>query len=125
MISEIRIDKFVWAVRLYKTRSIGAEAVKTGQVLLNDSPVKAAQTVKPGDVLKIKRNPIWRTYRIKELLKNRVGAKLVDQYIEDCTDPAELEKLEMMKLMPGYDREKGTGRPTKKERRDLDGWENW
>jgi len=115
----------VWAVRLYKTRSIGAEAVKTGQVMLNDAPVKPAQTVKPGDVLKVKRNPIWRTYKIKELLKNRVGANLVDQYIEDCTAPEELEKLEMMKLMPGYDREKGSGRPTKKERRDLDQWENW
>ena len=125
MISETRIDKFVWAVRLYKTRSIGAEAVKTGQVMLNDAPVKPAQTVKPGDVLKVKRNPIWRTYKIKELLKNRVGANLVDQYIEDCTAPEELEKLEMMKLMPGYDREKGSGRPTKKERRDLDQWENW
>ncbi len=125
MISEIRIDKFIWAVRFYKTRSIGAEAVKTGQVLLNDSPVKASQNVKPGDIIKVKRNPIWRTYKVKSLLKNRVGAKLVDDYIEDCTPQAELEKLEMMKLMPGFDREKGAGRPTKKERRDLDEWGSW
>jgi len=125
MISEIRIDKFIWAVRFYKTRSIGAEAVKTGQVLLNDSPVKASQNVKPGDIIKVKRNPIWRTYKVKSLLKNRVGAKLVDEYIEDCTPQAELDKLEMMKLMPGFDREKGAGRPTKKERRDLDEWGSW
>jgi len=125
MISEIRIDKFIWAVRFYKTRSIGAEAVKTGQVLLNDAPVKASQNVKPGDTIKVKRNPIWRTYKVKSLLKNRVGAKLVDDYIEDCTPAAELEKLEMMKLMPGYDRQKGAGRPTKKERRDLDQWDSW
>ena len=123
--SDIRIDKFVWAVRLYKTRSLGADAIKTGQVLLNDNPVKAAQVVTPGDVLKVKRNPIWRKYKIKVLLKNRVGAKLVDQYIEDITDPEEIEKLEMMKLMPGYDRKKGAGRPTKKERRDIDKLDPW
>lgn len=125
MISDIRIDKFVWAVRLYKTRSVGAEAVKTGQVLLNDNPVKPAQIVVIGDVLKVKRNPIWRKYRVKELLKNRVGAKLIDQYIQDVTDPEEIEKLEMMKLMPGYDRKKGAGRPTKKERRDIDKLDPW
>lgn len=123
--SDIRIDKFVWAVRLYKTRSVGAEAVKTGQVLLNDNPAKPAQTVVEGDILKVKRNPIWRKYKIKELLKNRVGAKLVEQYIEDITDPEEIEKLEMMKLMPGYDRKKGAGRPTKKERRDIDNVDPW
>ena len=123
--SDIRIDKFVWAVRLYKTRSVGAEAVKTGQVLLNENPVKPAQTIVPGDILKVKRNPIWRKYKVKELLKNRVGAKLVEQYIEDITDPEEIEKLEMMKLMPGYDRQKGSGRPTKKERRDIDSLDPW
>ena len=123
--SDIRIDKFVWAVRLYKTRSVGAEAVKTGQVLLNDNPIKPAQVVVAGDILKVKRNPIWRKYKIKGLLKNRVGAKLVEQYIEDITDPEEIEKLEMMKLMPGYDRQKGAGRPTKKDRRDIDKLDPW
>ena len=123
--SDIRIDKYVWAVRLYKTRSLGAEAVKTGQVLLNDNPVKPAQVVNPGDILKVKRNPIWRKFKVKQLLKNRVGPKLVDQYIDDITDPEELEKLEMMKLMPGYDRQKGSGRPTKKERRDIDSLDPW
>jgi ribosome-associated heat shock protein Hsp15 len=116
----MRIDKFVWAVRFYKTRSIGAEAIKTGQVLINEHEAKPAQSVKPGDIVKIKRNPIWRSYRVKELLKNRVGAVLLPTYIEECTPADELEKLEMMKLMPGYDREKGLGRPTKKERRKLD-----
>ena len=116
----MRIDKFIWAVRLFKTRSISATAIKGGQVLLNDSPVKAAQLVKTGDVIKVKRLPIWRTYKIKEILKNRVGAKLVENYIEDITPPEVLEQLEIMKLMPGYDRERGAGRPTKKERRSLD-----
>lgn len=123
--SEIRIDKFLWAVRLFKTRSLSAEAIKSGQVMINDQPVKPAQNVERGNLIKVKRNPIWRQYRVKELLKNRVGAKLVDQYIEECTDPDELEKLELMKLMPGYDRKKGTGRPTKKERRDMDNFNPW
>jgi len=122
--SGVRIDKYLWAVRLGKTRSQSAEAVKTGQILVNQNPVKAAHEVKVGDVLSVKRNPIWRAYRVLQLLNSRVGAKLVGTYIEECTPESELRKLEMMKLMPGYDREKGSGRPTKKERRELDdlGW---
>lgn len=122
---DMRVDKFIWAVRLFKTRSIGAAAVKAGHVLVNDTAAKPAQNVKVGDLIKVKRNPIWRSYRIKELLKNRVGAKLVETYIEECTPAEELEKLEMMKLMPGFDRKKGAGRPTKKERRNLDQWDSW
>lgn len=123
--SDIRIDKFLWAVRLFKTRSISAEAIKSGQVLINDQAIKPAQIVAVGDIVKVKRNPIWRSYRVKEILKNRVGAKLVENYIEECTDQEELEKLEMMKMMPGFDRKKGTGRPTKKERRDMDNFNPW
>ena len=117
---DLRIDKFIWAVRLFKTRSLSASEIKAGNVMLNEEPIKPAQTVKEGDVIKVKRNPIWRSYRVKELLKRRVGAKLVDQYIEEVTPDEEIEKLEMMKMMPGFDRRKGEGRPTKKERRDLD-----
>jgi ribosome-associated heat shock protein Hsp15 len=116
----MRIDKFVWAARFYKTRSIGAEAIRTGQVRVNGENAKPAHTVKPGDVVTVKRNPIWRSYRVKELLKTRVGAALLAQYIEEVTPAEELEKLEMMKLVPGFDRDKGAGRPTKKERRQLD-----
>jgi ribosome-associated heat shock protein Hsp15 len=124
MEASVRIDKFIWAVRFYKTRSIAAEAVKSEQVMLNGAFAKPAATVKPGDEIRIKRNPIWRSYRIKTMLKNRVAAKLLPEFIEDITPAEEIEKLEMMKLMPGYDRERGTGRPTKKERRELDdfGW---
>ena len=116
----MRIDKYIWAVRFYKTRSIAADAIKTGQVMVNDNMAKPAQSVKLGDIIKVKRNPIWRSYKVKEFLKNRVGAALLPSYIEECTPAEEIEKLEMMKLMPGYDREKGSGRPTKKERRKLD-----
>lgn len=123
--NDIRIDKYLWAVRLYKTRSVSATAIKTEQVLLNDRLVKSAQTIKIGDIIKVKRNPIWRSYRVIELLKRRVGAKLVPEYIIECTPKEEIEKFEMMKLMPGFDRQRGTGRPTKKERRDLEGFDEW
>lgn len=117
---DLRIDKFIWAVRLYKTRSLSASEIKAGNVLINEENIKAAQSVKVGDVIKVKRNPIWRSYKVKELLKRRVGAKLVEQYITEVTPAAEIEKLEMMKMMPGFDRRKGEGRPTKRERRDID-----
>jgi len=117
---DLRIDKFIWAVRLFKTRSLSASEIKSGHVLINEEPVKPAQSIKEGDIIKVKRNPIWRSYRVKELLKRRVGAKLVDKYIEEVTPEEEIEKLEMMKMMPGFDRPKGEGRPTKKERRDID-----
>lgn len=122
----MQIDKFVWTVRLYKTRSIAAEAVKAAEVFLNDKQTKPAQAIKKGDILRVKRNPIWRTYKILEIPKNRIGAKLLNEFLEECTTADELEKLEMMKLMPGFDRDKGAGRPTKKDRRDLDsfGWED-
>ncbi len=93
--------------------------------MLNDHLIKASQTIKVGDVIKVKRNPIWRSYRVLDLLKRRVGAKLVPDYIVECTSAAEIEKFEMMKLMPGFDRQRGAGRPTKKERRDLEGFDEW
>ncbi|MCZ4407901.1 S4 domain-containing protein [Cryomorphaceae bacterium 1068] len=117
---DLRIDKFIWAVRLFKTRSISASEIKAGNVLINEEGIKASQSVKVGDVIKVKRNPIWRSYKVKELLKRRVGAKLVDQFIKEVTPAEEIEKLEMMKMMPGFDRRKGEGRPTKRERRDID-----
>lgn len=117
---DLRIDKFIWAVRLFKTRSISASEIKSGNVLINEENIKASQSVKVGDVIKVKRNPIWRSYKVKELLKKRVGAKLVEQYITEVTPAEEIEKLEMMKMMPGFDRRKGQGRPTKRERRDID-----
>jgi len=120
VMEDLRIDKFIWAVRLFKTRSLSASEIKAGNVLINEENIKASQSVKVGDVIKVKRNPIWRSYKVKELLKRRVGAKLVDQYIAEVTPAAEIEKLEMMKMMPGFDRRKGEGRPTKRERREID-----
>lgn len=117
---EVRIDKFLWAVRLYKTRSIATEAVKTGRVLLNNKEVKPSATVKVGDTVKVKVNPIFKAFKIKELLKNRVGAKLVQDYILDVTPPEDVELYQMVLEANRMNRAKGLGRPTKKDRRDMD-----
>lgn len=117
---EVRIDKFLWAVRLYKTRSIATEAVKTGRVLLNNKEVKPSSTVKVGDTVKVKVNPIFKAFKIKELLKNRVGAKLVPDYILDVTPPEDVELYQMVLEANRMNRAKGLGRPTKKDRRDMD-----
>ena len=116
----VRIDKFLWAVRLYKTRSQAAEACKKSHVLISGNSVKASRDVKIDDVFEVKKNPVNYKYRIKELLTNRVGAKLVENYIEDITPEEELFKLELNKNAPHFKRNRGTGRPTKKERRDIE-----
>ncbi len=118
--NSVRIDKFLWAVRLFKTRSQAAEACKKAKVLINNMPVKPSREINTGDVFELKKSPVLYKYRIKELLKNRVGAKLVTNYLEDITPPEELIKLEIDKNMPYLKREAGSGRPTKKERRDID-----
>jgi len=123
--NDLRIDKFLWAVRLYKTRSIASDACKKGKVLLNGEKTKASKVVNINDTLIVSRPPIQHTYKIKALLKNRVGAKLVSNYISDITAQSELDKLEEIKMSKvEYYRPKGTGRPTKKDRRLLDDmWE--
>jgi ribosome-associated heat shock protein Hsp15 len=118
---DIRIDKFLWAVRLFKTRSIATEACKKGKVLLNGEKVKASRSVLLNDIITVNRAPIDYTYKVIALLKNRVGAKLVNDYITDTTPQAELDKLEEINLSKvEYYRPKGTGRPTKRDRRLLD-----
>ncbi len=119
---KVRIDKFLWAVRLYKTRSQAAEACNKGQVLLNGNPAKPSKEVKTGDEIAVKHKVIHRRYKILQLLDKRVGAKLVPEYIEETTPEDDLMKL---KLYQEYQRTavpKRTekGRPTKKQRRQLD-----
>lgn len=123
--NDLRIDKFLWAVRLYKTRSIAADAVKKGKVLLNGEKTKASKAIAIDDELTISRPPIQNIYKVKAFLKNRVGAKLVADYLTDITPQSELDKLEEIKMSKvEYFRPKGTGRPTKKDRRLLDDiWE--
>ena len=124
----VRIDKFLWAVRLFKTRSVAAEACKKGRVTLDDQPVKSSRLIRRGDQISIKVPPAVKTFRVLDLSEKRMGAKLVPGFIEDITPKEELDLLDMARMTQKMNRPKGTGRPTKKDRRDLDqlnnnGWE--
>ncbi len=117
---ELRIDKYLWSVRIYKTRSLAADACKKGKVFINNCPVKPSRTINVGEEIVVKKNPIFYKYRVKNLLGKRQSAKNVDDYVEDITPEKEYNKLKVQKLT-GYEvRDKGVGRPTKKERRLID-----
>lgn len=118
--AEVRIDKWLWAVRLYKTRSLAAEACKKGKVSCNGQTVKPSHVVKVGEVYNIRRAPITFSYRVLALAHNRMAAKLVPDFMLDVTTPDQLQLLELNRLAHAAGRARGTGRPTKKERRDLD-----
>jgi ribosome-associated heat shock protein Hsp15 len=117
---EIRIDKFLWAVRIYKTRTLAAEACSKGQVIINGVPVKPSRIAKQGETFIVRKPPYVNTYIIHKLLENRQSAQKVKEYIEEITPPEELLKREIMHLQKNAVRDRGTGRPTKKERRDID-----
>lgn len=124
----VRIDKFLWAVRLFKTRSIAAEACKKGRVTVDNQPVKSSRQIRRNDEISIKVPPAVKTFRVLDLSEKRMAAKLVPDYIEDITPKEELDMLEMARMTQKMNRPKGTGRPTKKDRRDLDnlndqGWD--
>lgn len=114
-----RIDKWLWCVRLFKTRTQAAEACTGGKVKLNDASVKPSRELKAGDVVSMKRGIVTWSYRVLAFPKNRVSAKEVALYAENITPETEKVKLEDLKYIPVIKREKGSGRPTKKERRDL------
>jgi ribosome-associated heat shock protein Hsp15 len=121
----IRIDKFLWSVRVYATRSLATEECKKGRVTIGIVAVKAARIVKVGDVILVRKNPVTYSYRVLELLGKRVGAKLVAQYVEDITPPEELQKLDDTHGGALFFRDRGAGRPTKKDRRDIGRVINW
>lgn len=114
-----RVDKYLWSVRIYKTRSLATEACKKGRVTISDMPVKPSRSIAEGEVISVKKPPVIYTYKVIEPIQNRVGAKLVPQFMEDITPQEELDKLKMADDF-FYKRERGAGRPTKKERRILD-----
>lgn len=116
----MRIDKFLWCVRLFKTRSLAAEACNSGKIIIDGQTVKPSREIKPGIVFSYKNAGIHYIYEIKDIPKSRVGAPLVRQYMEDNTPEEEIEKLEMMRLAKSFTRARGLGRPTKKERRDIE-----
>jgi len=117
---EVRIDKWLWAVRLYKTRSLATEACKKGKVLVQNTPVKPSRMVKPGEVIQIRENPVIYSFKVIALAQNRMNAKLVPDFMENVTTPDQLQLIELARLAAQSGRARGTGRPTKKERRDLD-----
>ena len=117
---EARIDKWMWAVRIFKTRTIAAEACKKGRVSINGAQAKAARTVKPGDVIQVRKPPVTYSFKVLQAIEKRVGAKLVPEVMENVTTPDQYELLEMNRISGFINRAKGTGRPTKKDRRDLD-----
>jgi ribosome-associated heat shock protein Hsp15 len=120
MEEKVRVDKWLWAMRLYKTRSEATEACRKGHASIAGLPVKPSREVHPGEIIKIRKNPIVRTFRVLKLAEKRLSAKLTSEYIEDITSPEELKILEIHRDMAWIHRERGAGRPTKKERRDLD-----
>lgn len=117
---EVRVDKYLFAMRLYKTRSIATEACKSGRVKMNGSELKPSRTFRVGDVFTVRKGPATFTYRILQLCQNRVGAKLVPDYMQDITTPDQLELIELARLAAQSGRDRGTGRPTKKDRREIE-----
>ena len=131
MKSEVRVDKWLWAMRVFKTRTIATDACKKGRVSMGGSPVKPSRTVKAGDVIDVRKPPITYTFRVVRLTENRLGAKLVPDYLENLTPQSQYDLLEMTRISGFVDRRKGLGRPTKREGRELasfkddisDGWD--
>ena len=117
---ELRLDKDLWCIRVFKTRSEATDACKGNKVQVNGVPSKPSKEVKVGDMLVIRKGPVELTYRVKAALHARVGAALVPEYAENLTPEAELDKLHAPKEVFFVKRDKGTGRPTKKDRRTLD-----
>ena len=120
MIDTVRIDKFLWSVRIYKTRTIAAEECDKHRVLVNGTVVKPSRHVKVGDKLTVKKLPVIYTYEIIQLLDKRQSASLVKNYIIDTTPQDELDKAELNHMTAFIQRDRGAGRPTKKERRDIE-----
>ena len=119
-IMDVRVDKYLWAMRIYKTRSIAADACKNGRVSMGGVQLKPSRTFHVGDTFTVRKGPITYTYRVLQLTENRLGAKLVPQYLQDCTPPEQLELLELARMAGQSGRDRGTGRPTKKDRRDIE-----
>ncbi|MDR0538780.1 MAG: RNA-binding S4 domain-containing protein [Tannerellaceae bacterium] len=119
-VSEVRIDKWMWATRVFKTRTIAAEACKKGRITIGGATMKPSRMIKLGDVIQVRKPPVTYSFKVVGLVENRIAAKLVADYLENVTPPEEYAVLEMGRLSGFVDRAKGMGRPTKKERRELE-----
>jgi ribosome-associated heat shock protein Hsp15 len=116
----MRIDKFLWSIRFYKTRNIAAEEIKKNRVSIGENTVKSSKEVKEGDIIKIRKNQIDYKIKVLQIPKSRIGAKLVALHVADMTEKEQYELLKLRKMSQDYYRTKGEGRPTKKDRRDMD-----
>ena len=119
MTDTARIDKWIWAARIFKTRSIAADAIKNGRVTVGGANVKPSHLIKTGEVVSVKKPPITYSFKVLKTIEQRVGAKLIPEIYENITDPKQYELLEMSRISGFIDRARGTGRPTKKDRRAL------
>lgn len=117
--SEVRIDKWLWAMRIFKTRTIATEACKKGRVSVGNAIAKPSRTIKVGDIIQVRKPPVTYSFKVLALTENRLGAKLVPEYMENVTPRSELDLLEVVEISGFVDRRKGLGRPTKREGRDL------
>ena len=118
--NEVRIDKWMWAVRIFKTRTVASDACRKGRVLIDNVSVKPSRMIRAGDVVQVRKPPVTFSFKVLGLSDKRMGAKLVPQFMENVTPPEQYEVLELQRIGGFVDRRRGTGRPTKKERRDLD-----
>jgi len=116
----MRIDKYLWCIRVYKTRSLAASQVKLNKVWVNEEEIKASRELKAGDVVKVRKGPLHFSYKVIDFPRARLGAKLVPTYATDITPEEELKKLEIIRMQYQDQRKRGLGRPTKKDRRELD-----
>ena len=120
----MHIDKYLWCTRYFKTRSIATEACKKGHVKVDNNSVKPSKLVFSGEKIMVRKNQINYEFIIIDIPANRIGAKLVDLYRKDITDKDQFDKLELLKYSKDYYRKKGTGRPTKKDRRELEDYQD-
>ena len=118
--NEARLDKWLWAARIFKTRTIAAAACKKGQISMKGAQLKPSRTIKVGDIIDVRKPPVTYSFKVLQAIEKRVGAKLIPEVLENVTSPDQYELLEMSKISGFINRAKGTGRPTKKDRRALD-----
>jgi ribosome-associated heat shock protein Hsp15 len=121
----VRIDKWLYAVRIYKTRSIATEECRKGRISISGITVKPSRDVRVGDILELKKAPVTYKFKVLQLAEKRMSAKLVPDFVEDLTPKEQFDLLEMQKYMQWNGRERGAGRPTKKDRRDIDDFMDW
>ncbi|MDR1499835.1 MAG: RNA-binding S4 domain-containing protein [Tannerellaceae bacterium] len=118
--NEVRIDKWMWATRIFKSRSIAVEACKKNRIMIGGASIKPSRMIKEGDVIQVRKPPVTFSFKVLRLTERRMSAKLVPDYLENITPPEEYEIMEMNRVSGFVDRARGLGRPTKKDRRELE-----